>query len=359
MADPRELLAAVLAFSDATRRSGDAVLEALAATLRARDRRFDNILVFRPCGEDLVCAHAAGSRAEHLRRLRLGRDDRRYLPARAAEIGCRAMPDARADALLPTDRGAIAVPMFDRGALLAVAYVASSHCFESETCDAIVEIVQAAASPYAGALEREADRSDAEYDPLTGLLSPRAFHRRLTEETKRARSRGDVAFCLWYADTDGFKAINDRFGHRAGDGVLQAIAALIDTHVVRGLDVAARNGGDEFCALLRATGKGRALERAQALCDALRVHDVGVAARVTASLGVAAYPHDGTTPHALIEVADAAMYCSKRGGCDRVSFASSPGVYATFRPKAAGASSRSPERWRSKSGELPERRCSP
>ena len=268
------------------------------------------------------------------------------------------MPDASADALLPTDRCAIAVPMFDRGALLAVAYVASAHRLDSRACDAIVEIVEAAASPYAVALERENDRADAEYDLLTGLLTPRAFRRHLAGEAGRARTRGDSAFCVWYADTDGFKAVNDRFGHRAGDGVLQAIAALIGAHVVRGLDVAARNGGDEFCALLRATGKGRAIERAQALCDAVRAHDFGVAARITASLGVAAFPHDGTTPHALFEVADAAMYYSKRAGGDRVSFAAAPGVYASFRPEAAGAPSRSPERCRSTSGELPERRCS-
>ena len=189
------------------------------------------------------------------------------------------------------------------------------------------------------------------------MLSPRAFRRYLDEETARAAD-GDRTFCVWYADTDGFKDVNDRFGHRAGDAVLQTVAALLERHLVAGLDFAARDGGDEFCALLRATGKRRAIERAQAFCDAVRGCDFGVPVRVTASVGVAAFPHDATTANALLDVADAAMYRSKRDGRDRVSFAASPGIYASLGPEAARRLSRTHLQCRSSFGESSEPRCS-
>jgi diguanylate cyclase (GGDEF)-like protein len=139
---------------------------------------------------------------------------------------------------------------------------------------------------------------------------------------------------------------------------LCAIATLLEEHLIRHVDFASRNGGDEFCALLCATPKGRAIERAQAFCDAVRAHDFGVAGQITVSIGVAGYPHDGTTAGALLEVADATMYHSKREGRDRVSFAALPGTYASLRAKAAPRLSRSPLRCRSNCAESSERRSS-
>ncbi len=353
----RRLLDAVAAFSDASRRSSAAVVERLDCILRELDGRIDVLLLFHPSGEDLACVYAGGARAAYLRGVRLARDDPRYLPARAAQTGCRATPGDGTEAMAPTDRFAIAVPMVDAGTLLAVVYAASPDALDGALRDAIVSVVERAAAPYAVALERESDRDDAARDPLTGLLSPSAFRRCLAEETMRAAG-GDRALCVWYADTDGFKDVNDRFGHRAGDAVLQTVATLLESHLVAGLDFAARDGGDEFCALLRATGKRRAIERAQAFCDALRACDFGVPVRVTASVGVAAFPHDATTARALLDVADAAMYRSKRDGRDRVSFAASPGVYASLRPEAARRLSRTHLLCRSSFGESSERRCS-
>ncbi len=324
------LLDAAGAFSDASLRSSAAVVERLQSTLRAVDARVDVLLVFHPCGEDLACVYAAGARAAYLSGVRLRRDDARRLPALAAQTGCRAALATGGEAIAPTDRFAIAVPLAAGGTLSSVVYAASPQVLEGSACDAIVSVIERAAAPYAVALERETNRDDAARDPLTGLLSARAFRHRLAEETSRAGSGGRT-FCLWYADTDCFKEVNDRFGHRAGDGVLQRVASLLDGHLVAGLDVAARHGGDEFCALLRVTEKRRAIERAQAFCDAVRGGDFGVPVRVTASVGVAAFPHDAATANALLDVADAAMYCSKRSGRDRVSFAASPGVYATLR----------------------------
>ena len=168
----------------------------------------------------------------------------------------------------------------------------------------------------------EVDRCDATHDGLTGLLAPRAFRRRLHDEVSRARASGRLELIsLWFVDTDYFKTVNDAFGHRTGDAVLQTMAALLRAHLVPDVDVAARNGGDEFCALIRGASKSLAIERAQVFCNAVRAHDFGLQKQITASIGVATFPYDAPNSNQLLEAADAAMYRSKRDGRDRVSWA--------------------------------------
>ncbi len=98
------------------------------------------------------------------------------------------------------------------------------------------------------------------------------------------------------------------------------MAALLRDHVVPGVDLAARNGGDEFCAIVRGAHKVAAIERAQRFCEAVREHDFRVSVPITASIGVASYPYDAAGAGELLELADAAMYHSKRAGRNRVSF---------------------------------------
>jgi diguanylate cyclase (GGDEF)-like protein len=74
-----------------------------------------------------------------------------------------------------------------------------------------------------------------------------------------------------------------------------------------------------------------AIERAQALCDAVRAHDFGIPLRITASIGVASFPYDARDSSELLEIADAAMYHSKRTGRDRVSFSVNGTAFSTFR----------------------------
>lgn len=346
------LLDAAAAYTAASRRSGDAVLSAVATALASVHPRIDALAVFRPSADELTCVCVVGVRVEHVRGLRLRRDAR-VVPAAAAQRGHRVSPGSSALPLVPTDRFAVAVPMYDGSSLLAVAYAGSPAALDPALADAVVEVIERAALPYAVALEREDERADAARDCLTDLLTPRAFRRYLEDEAARVSSARQ--FCLWYVDIDGFKAVNDRFGHRAGDAALRAIAALLERHLVVGLDVGARNGGDEFCALLRATGKRRAIERALAFGDAVRAQDFVVPAALSASVGIAAYPHDATSPAELLEIADAAMYHSKRQGRDRVSFALTKGAYAALRSEAAGGLSRSLARCRVNSGESPER----
>jgi diguanylate cyclase (GGDEF)-like protein len=322
----RGLLEGVRTLLDASRKSSAAVLGALDDSLRALDSGADAVLFFAPAAGELVCIHATGARAEHFVGLRLHRDDARRLPVKAANAGCRANAPSGGDALLPNDRAALAVPMLDARGLRGVVYVSSAdgHAFDG---DAIVRAIEFASAPYAIALEREADRADATYDGLTGALGPRAFRRYLHDEVNRAALAHDGVLSLWFVDTDRFKSVNDAFGHPAGDAVLQAMVALLQAHLVPD-DVAARNGGDEFCALIRGAPKSLAVDRARAFCAAVRAHDFGIPIRITASVGVATFPQDASSSSALLEVADAAMYHSKRGGRDRVSFAIEPGCYA-------------------------------
>jgi len=314
---------------DASRISSAAVIERLDETIRQYDPRIDAFLLFAPCGEVLACTYASGPRVEHYADVRLRRDAEHLLPARAALAGHRA--SGPRGSLIPTDRRALAVPLRDGDQLRAVVYVSSSDDTAIAGEETIVQTIEHAASPYALALEREEDRAHATYDALTGLLTPRAFRTRLSETVDRARLRSHGVFTLWFIDTDRFKEVNDAYGHAAGDGVLQAMADLLRAHLVADVDVAARNGGDEFCALIFDAQKTVAIERAQAFCDAVRRHAFGPSIDLTTSIGVATYPYDARTASELLEVADAAMYHSKRTGRDRVSFPVNGANFSIYR----------------------------
>jgi diguanylate cyclase (GGDEF)-like protein len=324
----RAMLEIVRRLLDASRESSDEVLSVLVRSLEHVEPRADTVMIFLPVENDLLCRVASGERARHFAQLRLPRDAASALPALAAQSGHReAGPHGM---LLPTDRRALAVPMRDSGGMRGVVYLASvaEAAFDDET---IVHAIELAASPYALALERERDRADATYDGLTGLLTPRAFRNRLREAIARTRLGVERVLTLWFIDTDRFKLVNDTCGHAAGDAVLQTVAALLHAHTVPGVDVIGRNGGDEFCALVDETQKSVAIDRAQAFCEAVRRHDFGLPIAVTASIGVASFPFDARDANELLEVADAAMYHSKRTGRDRVSFAVNGMSFAIFR----------------------------
>jgi diguanylate cyclase (GGDEF)-like protein len=324
-----DVLEAVRVLTAASRESTQAVLTALDRTLRVLDSSLDTVLVFAPEGEELACIYAAGPRTEHFACMRIRRDHAISLPARAAMCGHRVELAGDAKPIIPTDRAAVAVPMIGGDGLAAVVYAATMED-RVAAADLIVRAVAQAASPYALAMEREADRHSATYDGLTGLFTPRAFRAKLQEELAVARLSKHASLALWFIDTDHFKRVNDTFGHAAGDVVLQRMANLLREHAMPEIDLPARNGGDEFCAIVRNVHKVSAIERAQRLCLAVRECDFGIDVPITASIGVAAYPYDAAGPSELLEVADAAMYHSKRLGRDRVSFSVDGTSFAVF-----------------------------
>ena len=160
-------------------------------------------------------------------------------------------------------------------------------------------------------------------DALTGLGNRRAFDIRLVEEYSRV-SRHVGALSLVMIDLDGFKEINDCFGHVAGDLVLASVGALL-TEILRASDVASRYGGDEFALILSDTGKTEAWVVAEKLRTGLRDRVIEVGAgktvTVTVSVGVASLGASVDSAMALLEAADSALYRAKRAGRDRVELA--------------------------------------
>lgn len=156
-------------------------------------------------------------------------------------------------------------------------------------------------------------------DSLTSLLNRRAAQERLGEETARAE-RGGHPFCLLMIDLDDFSAVNNTYGHQAGDATLRAVAHALES-TVRAMDVAARYGGDEFLVLLPETIMEHGLiiaERLRTAIAGLRVIEGAVSVTLTASIGVAALPEHGRTADQLIRSADQAAYAAKHAGKGRV-----------------------------------------
>jgi diguanylate cyclase (GGDEF)-like protein len=157
--------------------------------------------------------------------------------------------------------------------------------------------------------ERDAMRRYALRDPLTGLANRRALDERLGYEVARHTRHGE-SFAVLALDLDGFKSVNDRFGHDAGDEVLCETAhALVGA--VRAQDTVVRLGGDEFCVLAPQTGEAAAEHLVARVREALAAVTTGVSG-LSASIGTAAFPADGTTPEALLAAADEAAMHAKR-----------------------------------------------
>jgi diguanylate cyclase (GGDEF)-like protein len=161
--------------------------------------------------------------------------------------------------------------------------------------------------------------SAAMTDPLTRLYNSRWL--RDTGERDLARAqRENRPLALLLIDLDHFKRVNDSGGHAAGDLVLQRVATRLRA-TVRGADAVVRLGGEEFVALLHdCDGDGAAI-----VAEAIRVSVRDIAlpegcglTRLTASIGIAAYPQHGRDLDQLLAAADRAMYVAKQGGRDRV-----------------------------------------
>ncbi len=159
----------------------------------------------------------------------------------------------------------------------------------------------------------------AQHDPLTGLLNRTAGLYQLEQAIASARQQ-QSAVQLLFINLDRFHAINDRFGHQAGDRCLQAVSQRLQT-CLQSKEQLVRFGGDEFIAILPAgSTRHRALSLAQVMLTALATsHPLPVkGSQISASIGVATYPDDGDDADALVQQADAAMYVAKRQGRNAV-----------------------------------------
>jgi diguanylate cyclase len=162
--------------------------------------------------------------------------------------------------------------------------------------------------------ERDVMRSLAESDALTGLPNRRGLRQRL--ETGLPACSVERLGAVFMVDLDGFKAVNDRLGHDAGDALLKAVAARL-RRLVRAADSVARLGGDEF--VIYAEGLPNSAEAhrlGQKLVEAFRApfEIDGQSCPVGLTVGYALAPLDGRQPEALLKLADAALYAGKAAG---------------------------------------------
>ena len=158
----------------------------------------------------------------------------------------------------------------------------------------------------------------AYYDALTNLPNRALLADRLKQAIAQADRRNDL-LAVCYLDLDGFKPINDLWGHDAGDQLLMEVARRLQSCVRMG-DTVARLGGDEFVVLLGDASDVHEIEQAvrRILAAVAEPFSIGTAsAALTASIGVTVYPDDGQDPDTLIRHADQAMYISKQSGKNR------------------------------------------
>ncbi len=155
----------------------------------------------------------------------------------------------------------------------------------------------------------------AHHDSLTGLPNRILFYDRLNQAISRA-SREKETFAVLYLDLDGFKKVNDRFGHDVGDALLCEAAKRIRA-CVRASDTVARMGGDEFTVILCNVKTAKSKDRvAKKIIEAIASPFLlnGKECSVSVSIGIALYPGHGETAEQLVKIADAAMYLAKHDG---------------------------------------------
>jgi len=237
---------------------------------------------------------------------------------------------AAADSSLAEDElAALCVPLIASGRLVGAVQATrksgGGDAFRQEDAR-VVELVCAS---LATALSNAIDYHDATrqtlIDDLTRLYNVRYLYQTLEGEIRRAR-RYSSAVSVVFMDLDGFKLVNDAYGHRAGSATLTEVAQVI-TRSVRDSDFVARYGGDEFVLMLPETPAKRALQMAERVRRRIANNrfkgGVGADIYLTASFGVASFPEHATQAEKLIELADAAMYEAKQRDKNNVKLAAS------------------------------------
>jgi diguanylate cyclase (GGDEF)-like protein len=230
---------------------------------------------------------------------------------------------ADAEKLRAPFRASLAAPVQVDGSLwgaVAVTYVDASDAHEEALpqLERVAELISLAVS---NSEARERLTHMATTDALTGLLNHGAFHQRIEEEVARSARHGG-ALSLALLDLDHFKQVNDHYGHRIGDAVLQGVAGLMRSEA-RASDVVGRVGGEELAWLMPESDLLGAAEAAERLRRVLADTTLGGAVRVTASIGIADLAKEEPSV-ALFSRADTALYRAKASGRDCVRVAEAP-----------------------------------
>jgi diguanylate cyclase (GGDEF)-like protein len=214
------------------------------------------------------------------------------------------------------------------GALVGLDRVPSAH--EPRLAPVVLRALRVLLEPASVALDNALLLKRAEAlsvtDDLTHLYNSRYLNQVLRRETKRA-SRSGRPLSLLFLDLDGFKTINDTYGHLSGSRALVEAAAVIRASA-RETDVAARFGGDEFALVLPETGGQGALAVGERVRERIAAHRFlagdGLDLHLTVSVGVATLPDVAASPDELVQAADAAMYRVKDRGKNGIETAAPP-----------------------------------
>ena len=208
-------------------------------------------------------------------------------------------------------------PLLVGGEVIGSVLIAHDERLNAETDTRLQQTVNQAAPVLANLRNLAIAERQALTDALTGLPNRRAIDDTLRQMVARAgRALSPLSVAL--IDLDHFKQINDSYGHDRGDDALAALSALLRSEL-RTSDFAGRNGGEEFVLLLPDTDQVGATTLANKLRENIRTLNIpGIDRIITASIGIATYPDDATTPDELMRLADRALYTAKQGGRDRV-----------------------------------------
>jgi diguanylate cyclase (GGDEF)-like protein len=223
-------------------------------------------------------------------------------------------------------------PLLVGGEVIGSVLVTERRPLAAEQTQRIQDSVSQAAPVLANLRNLSLAERRASTDSLTGLPNRRGLDDTLKRLVAHA-NRTHTPVSLVAIDLDHFKDVNDTAGHECGDEVLAAFGVMLRANL-RGADVAARAGGEEFIVVLPETDRSGAMHVAEHLrraTEALTVPRLG--ARITASFGVATLPDDALDADALLRLADRALYAAKQRGRNRVEVASAAGA-----PPAAAAS---------------------
>ncbi len=227
---------------------------------------------------------------------------------------------------LPADERAqqssiLCLPLMVESRAIGVIEAVRHHgSFEKPDSELLGELSRIASIALNNALRYERAERMYMQDDLTRLYNSRYLRQFIEREIKRAKRYGSQ-FSVIFIDVDGFKDVNDSFGHRVGSGTLCEIAELLSGSV-RDTDVVARYGGDEFTIVLPETGMDLALSTAERI--RARIAEMTFSGgsrysfRLTASFGVAAFPTHAENAVDLLEKADLAMYEAKAVGKNQV-----------------------------------------
>jgi diguanylate cyclase (GGDEF)-like protein len=209
-------------------------------------------------------------------------------------------------------RSILCAPLISRGRTIGVVEIINrvGGRFTQTDLDILLTLVEPCAIAIENAMLFQRTEQLTITDDLTKLFNSRYLNLYIGREIKRCKRHG-IPLSVIFLDLDGFKGINDQYGHLAGSGTLAEVGAIL-AEVVRESDILARYGGDEFVVVLPETPPGGALVIAERLRKAIEEHaflgSQGLEARISASFGIASYPDHALTPEGLIQKADQAMY---------------------------------------------------